>query len=88
MMCSEKSKCFRNRYNADWPFRSEPSGDHDLPTAAVYSARDLWSLLYSPITFAVKKFNLMEIKIVTVTAGGKSVTLQAVLVIQVWPKTW
>jgi hypothetical protein len=27
-------------YNAAWPFQGEPSSDHAMPTAAVYSVRE------------------------------------------------
>jgi len=46
-----QSKCFWKRHNTAWPCRVEPSSDHAVPTAAMYSVRELreqsiWSLLY------------------------------------------
>jgi hypothetical protein len=48
---SRYSKCFWKRYNAAWLFWGEPSSDHAVPTAAMYSIRELncqgiWSLQY------------------------------------------
>jgi len=45
-MYSRPSKCFWNRYKAAWPFRCEPSSDHDVPTAAELRQQLFWSLRY------------------------------------------
>jgi hypothetical protein len=36
-----RMKCFGKKCNAPWPFRSELSSDHTVPTAAVYSIENL-----------------------------------------------
>jgi len=45
LLYSQQSTCFWKRYNAAWPFRVEPSGDHVTPPAVKYSVRNLASKL-------------------------------------------
>jgi len=44
-MYSQQSKCFWNRFNALWPFWCDPGSDHAVPTAAMYSDKELSSYL-------------------------------------------
>jgi hypothetical protein len=50
-MYCQRSKCFWNRYNAAWPCRGEPTGDHAVPTAAQLASHLITGQLYIQVSW-------------------------------------